>query len=261
MLEQIFPDPSTGGVVCIIDNLELMKTSKDAREMIERARDVLLNAPGLRWVLSGAQGIVRGIASTPRLSGYLHEPIDIGGMTDYAAPEILVRRIEAFRADPRAALPIAPEEFVQLFAILNRNIRAALAETDNFCTNVYSVNSWSLGQSRRPDLFDKWLTDQCRRRLDAAEKQISAGNRPWRLFTDIIEHGGFCAPGDFETFGFDSPQAMRANVLQLESANVIQSSRNDDDNRRKTISVTPDGWLINHAHRTGIGRLFPKNGG
>ena len=47
-----FPSRSSGGFICVIDNLELLETSKSARELLESIRDELLNIKGLRWVLS-----------------------------------------------------------------------------------------------------------------------------------------------------------------------------------------------------------------
>ncbi len=43
MLAEIFPPDSEGGVICVIDNLELMKTSKDARDLVESLRDRILS--------------------------------------------------------------------------------------------------------------------------------------------------------------------------------------------------------------------------
>ena len=42
-LSEVFPDQSSGGIVCIIDNLELLQTSNKAREAIEAFRDTLFS--------------------------------------------------------------------------------------------------------------------------------------------------------------------------------------------------------------------------
>ncbi len=82
-LNEIFP--GDGGVVCIIDNMELLQTSSKARSMLEGLRDELLHIPGIRWVLAGAGGIIRGVVSSPRLDGYLSDPITIRGIDDNTA--------------------------------------------------------------------------------------------------------------------------------------------------------------------------------
>ena len=76
-LESIFPDRATGGVVCVIDNLELLETSEMARRTIEALRDTLFTICGIRWVLCGAHGIIHSVVASPRLVGYLGEPVSI----------------------------------------------------------------------------------------------------------------------------------------------------------------------------------------
>jgi DNA-binding MarR family transcriptional regulator len=257
VLAELFPKGENGAVICVIDNLELMKTSKAARELIEALRDRVLTVPGLRWVLSGAAGIVRGIGSTPRLSGYLHDPIDVGDFPQELAGEILTRRVQTFRQSDEAALPLHPEDFNTLFKVLHGNIRDTLSEADNFCTHICEKEQWLPAQAPDRDAFREWLKNQCTSRLAAANASVTP--RPWQLFDDIIaKGGGQCAPGDFEAFGFESQQAMRSHVLKLEETNLIQSLRDEDDNRRKTIIVTSNGWMVHFARSKELDGLFPK---
>lgn len=78
-LEQIFQNHD-GGIICTIDNLELLQSSDTARSLLEQLRDELFNVTGLRWVLCGALGIVYGVVASPRLEGYLHKPIEVNGI-------------------------------------------------------------------------------------------------------------------------------------------------------------------------------------
>lgn len=254
LLQDFFPEEKGGGVVCVIDNLELMKTSKAARDLVEALRDKLFNVIGLRWVLSGATGIVRGIGATARLSGYLHDPVEIGEIDPSLASDILTRRVRTFAVSETATLPLGKEDFQRLFEILSGNIRDALSEADNFCTDVYTAKSWKPGQAPDAQLFRQWLKAQCSKRRSSCERVVT--ERPWQLFDGIIQAGGTCAPGEYDMFGFDTPQAMRANVLKLEEANLIQSLRDEDDNRRKTILVTSNGWMVHFARSRGIDSLF-----
>ena len=56
-LNDVFPTPEFGGVVCVIDNLELLQTSEMASALLEQLRDPLFTMNGLRCVLCGAAGI------------------------------------------------------------------------------------------------------------------------------------------------------------------------------------------------------------
>lgn len=67
------------------------------------------------------------------------------------------------------------------------------------------------------------------------------------MFDGIITRGGSCAPGDFEEFSFESQQAMRPHIKRLEESNLVDSVIDDEDSRRKTISVTSLGWIVNYS--------------
>ena len=68
----------------------------------------------------------------------------------------------------------------------------------------------------------------------------------WRLFDAIAEVGGSIAPGDHEDFGFNTPQAMRFHLTRLEQANLIDSTIDESDQRRRTIAITSTGWLVRY---------------
>lgn len=51
--------------------------------------------------------------------------------------------------------------------------------------------------------------------------------------------GGTCSLSDNEAFGYSTPMALRPQIKALEDANLVVSSIDDTDKRRKTISVTP----------------------
>ena len=40
--------------------------------------------------------------------------------------------------------------------------------------------------------------------------------------------------------------ALRPQVKALEDVNLVVSAIDESDKRRKTISVTPRGWLVNY---------------
>ena len=41
--------------------------------------------------------------------------------------------------------------------------------------------------------------------------------------------------------------ALRPQIKALEDVNLVASAIDDTDKRRKTISITPRGWLVNYA--------------
>lgn len=87
-------------------------------------------------------------------------------------------------------------------------------------------------------------------------QETSLSPRAWEVFDRLVQLGGSTSPGDYELFGFESNQAMRPHVKSLEEANLITSSIDDTDRRRKTILIGPRGWFVQY-HRSGYEVLPP----
>ncbi len=71
-------------------------------------------------------------------------------------------------------------------------------------------------------------------------------NRSWQVFDGVIQKGGAVSPSEFEDFGFNSQQAMRPHVKALEDAQLVVASIDETDQRRRTISVTARGWIVQY---------------
>lgn len=254
-LKQIFPKGEGGGIVCVIDNLELLRESEAARSALEELRDEVLTIEGLRWILCGSMGIVRTIAATPRMQGYLHNPIEIGDVSNEFTGQILDSRVDVYKATSSPYLPLLAPDFSVLYGALHGNIRDTLSAADDFCNWVADEGIEVTDDAAISLQFQTWLVEECTRRLETARAIVSA--RPWKLFQAIVDSGGQCSPGAFKDFGFATPQAMRSQILRLEAANLVKSVRDEEDNRRKTILLTSNGWMVEYARRSGYGSLFP----
>jgi hypothetical protein len=245
-LLQLFPTQNDGGVICVIDNLELLQTSDTVRLLLEQLRDRLLVLPGLRWVLCGALGIVLGTVSSPRLEGFLHAPIEVGGVDDALSAEIYRSRLTAY-ADSEAQdgyMPLCLEDFEALYNILHRNLRSTLGRADNFCQWVAEQDLPQTLDEKR-SAFSDWLNAEASAALTAAQSALKP--RAWEVFSVAIGLGGVFSPSDFHEFSFNSPMALRPHVKDLEDAGLLVSTQDVGDKRRKTIQVTPKGWLVKYA--------------
>lgn len=244
-LEELFPSPQDGAVVCVIDNLELLQTSDSARRQLEALRDELLNVSGLRWVLCGALGIVLGVASSPRLEGLLAAPIEVGGVSEDFITDIFNSRVEVFSGGSgnNTYLPLVVADFQRLYGILFNNLRSLLGHVDEYC-------QWVVDQPENPPAseeekkacFERWLTQTARSAYESATAQLKP--RAWRVFEDAIAVDGSFSPSDFEDFQFNSVPAFRPHVKDLESTGLVVSTQDEGDKRRKTIQITPKGWLV-----------------
>ncbi|HCF0721423.1 TPA: hypothetical protein NH706_006256 [Pseudomonas aeruginosa] len=240
-LEQIFENE--GGVVCTIDNMELLQSSDAARDILEKLRDELLNVNGLRWVLCGALGIVYGVVASPRLEGYLHKPIEIKSINDQHAGDILTSRIQAYSNDPKYYLPLQAEEFTSLYETLQGNLRSVLSYSDDFCQWVADRHI-PITNEEKTSCFNEWIMEQAKSAHDAVLQELRP--KAVEVFKNAIALGGIFSPSDFDRFGFNSIPAFRPHIRDLEAVGVLVSTQDDGDKRRKTIQVTPKGWMVDY---------------
>jgi DNA-binding MarR family transcriptional regulator len=235
-----------GGIICVLDNLEILNTSQLARQRLEALRDDLFAKHGLKWVVCGARGIVRSVASSARLQGRLQEPIEVQPLTGHSIDELIASRVAEFKIKPNSIPPVGAEAFKHVFSILNDNLRDALKYSGDFSAWLDYNQQYTENETELEKLFEIWLADQSDRYFSA----LNVPPRAWRLFDEICNRGGSISPSDYEDFGFTSSQNMRGQVAKLEQADLVVSELEDSDHRRKTISVQAKGWLLQH-HRSG----------
>ncbi len=243
MMSAIFPKTSSGGFVCVLDNLELLDTSSKARAMLEEMRDGVLSFPGVRWVLCGARGIVRSVVSTPRMQGKLVAPIELAPLGQNDVTEVIRIRLELFKARLDAYTPVDLEGFRRIYQIGNLNLRIALRYCEDFVFWCIETGNRPSSAADKFSLLDVWFADVTNR---AQESMAVVTPRVWRLFDEIAERPDGCSPSDFAEFGFNSSSAMQPHLRTLEQANLIDSTTDDTDRRRKTINLTPLGWMVRY---------------
>jgi len=243
-LRQLFPSSTAGGFICVLDNMELLDKTQQARSLLEGVRDPLLGRRGLHWVLCGARGIVRTAVSSPRLEGRLADPLDVSPLKDEDVIAAVERRIAHARETPASVAPVGHEAFRRLYEIVNRNLRNAFKYAGDFSQWLVEDDHVSGDAAEYAALFEVWFADMA----DKHHRETELRNRAWQLFDALAVGGGACSPGDFTRFGFNSVSAMRTHVKALELENLVYSSvTEDEDRRRKTILMTPRAWLVRYA--------------
>lgn len=255
-LDTIFPTAKEGAVLCTIDNLELLQSSDEARRLLEQLRDELFNINGLRWILCGSLGIIYGVVSSPRLEGYLQSPVEIGEIGEAYARKILESRIDSYSSkNSEYYLPLTPEAFEKLYRILRGNIRSVLGRADSFCQWI-SDRDLPKDDQEKNFMFEAWLTEQSASSFESARQILRP--KAFEVFERACEKVVF-SPSDFEEFGFNSIPAFRPHVKDLEDAGALVSTQDEGDKRRKTIQVTPKGWMIEHHIRKHKELPLPAN--
>lgn len=243
-LENNFPNPSSGFFLCVIDNLELLETSGEAKALLEEMRDEILNIAGLRWVLCGARGIVRSVASTGRLVGFLGDPISIAPVGDEHIEALIQARLNAFKINENVFAPVEVEGFLKLYHIGHKNLRIAMKYCQDFtlASLIAGEDFAQLDSAAKLRLLDAWLSKIAELTL----QDTTIRKRAWAVFDALIAQGGTVRPSDFPEFGFKSYQAMIPHLQSLSEANLIESVVDNADARKKTISMLPLGWVVGH---------------
>lgn len=244
-LKQIFPRKDHGGVVCVIDNLELLEKSTLARKTIENLRDTLFTIHGIRWVFCGSLGIVSSILSSPRLEGYLHDPISVDGILPKYVKEILTKRVEKFKNKQVCYLPITEDSFVFLYETLRNNIRNTIKYTNEFCIYVADNEIKPSTKEDKESFFLNWLNEKANKYKFDLENRLNSESL--NLFTNALALGGKFSLEDYKVFGYESLLVFKGCVDELECSGIVVKVIDENDHRRQSILVTDKGWFVSHA--------------
>ena len=80
----------------------------------------IFNVLGLRWVLCGARGIVRSVASSSRLQGVMSDPMELEPIDDSDIAEVISRREQVYGTPGDSYLPVEPVGFRHLYDVASR---------------------------------------------------------------------------------------------------------------------------------------------
>ncbi|MFD6115162.1 hypothetical protein ACFWG0_34405 [Streptomyces yangpuensis] len=240
-LHDCFRGGEAGGFVCTIDNLELIWQNRQLQSVLESLRDSAFSQPGLRWVLCGAEQVVRTLAATTRLHGRMDDPIDLNPIGDDQIGNLIEKRHEAYTRD-RQAKPVpllGPEEFLFLYDKLGKSLRDSLRYADSF-------SGWAhrTGTHARTDVLRDWLIERGAEHYHDASFRVKP--RGWKLFDDLVAAGGLCTYSQHKEFGFPKDGPMREQMQKLLYANLVRAET-VPGSRRHSLTVTPLGRLVKMA--------------
>ena len=160
LLSQIFLNSESSGIICVLDNLELLETSSDAKSTLEYLRDEIFNIPEIKWFFSGSHNIFRTFISTPRLSGFIQNPIEVSKLPNINASYVLTSRIKSYQnhVDNTPYSPITETDFITLFESLNGNLREVFKRLSNFYSFVYEeLEEEPYQEESKNKIFKKWF--------------------------------------------------------------------------------------------------------
>lgn len=242
-LAELFPDISRGGVILRLDNLENLGRDYKLVETFESLRDRLFKRKGLRWILSGAEGMVRTALSSPKMTGSFAEPLDVLPIAHELAPEVVRRRAAVLSTRANAVLPVEPDVFEKLYIKTGRNLRFSLSLADTYALRADAARVSWLSKSERADEFFRYVElegDRVVRQL--AKKVPTAAQRVLGVL--VNEKNGFASPSEFLDFGYQKMPPLLAQINVLKDLGLVKYAVDEDDARRRRITVSNNGRLV-----------------
>lgn len=252
-LSEVFEHPSIEGgtIIGVIDNFERLETAYYACKMMEDIRDTTLNLPHVKWVVCGAQELLRVTLRSPQLNGYLGQPLRVEEVESEFVEELIRLRYTHFSTTKTYPgddlMPISPSDFLSLYAALGKNLRETLAQAQEF------FDEWILD----PDLgLWTWFESTG----EAALNSIKIGEKALAMFKLLAEQGGELADNDStemraKRFGYTQASNFSAALSELSRQNLLQKSFSEADARRSNYTLTPLGWSayysLTHNPRNG----------
>ncbi|PIA80364.1 hypothetical protein BFR04_17030 [Gaetbulibacter sp. 4G1] len=220
-LKSLFPSKDFGFMICMIDNLELLKSSDKAKEVLEVLRDELFTIKGVKWIFSGSHGIIRSLVSSSRLSGFLLKPIVLDEVKSIYVPKLLTSRINSFKShiDDIPYAPFTDEDFVSLYSNLDGNLREVFTKISSYCLDVYESDREPDFPAQKNKRFEKWLSEE--RYQTIASVRDVADSRSLKLLKLIIKRDGNITKSKLKKLDFENIKAVLESIDQLESAGLV----------------------------------------
>lgn len=241
-LKQIYKGDEAGAVICVLDNLEILGTSENAKAAFETLRDQIFNVHGIRWVCSGAQGVIRGLWRSGRMNGYFCPPIIVKELEEESAHYLYEKRVEVYKQRTDASLPISLAQFQDLFEIFRGNTRFSLTDSSLFC--AWCFEQYEDVNSIPADAFDRWIDDELNNMygevypyLSNAEKKFFGKALQWELV----------ASNEFEDFGLETEDELIEIAKKFVSLGLLYLDKGDNNISKISIyEISPSAYKFQY---------------
>ncbi|MBD8608645.1 hypothetical protein IFT73_17460 [Aeromicrobium sp. CFBP 8757] len=246
-LAQLFPNRDSGGVLCFLDNLEELNDSGTALNVMEPLRDPLFKRPGLRWIISGAQGMVRAAYASPKMAGVFLNPIDVRPLPHKLVPQVIFARMKALQDQDDAVAPVSMTAFANLYRSIGQNLRYALNLSERYAFDSDPDELRGISEADRDLRFHESVLREADLVYAAQARDLGAAD--WKVFDHLLRSkAGSCSPSEYKDFGYAQMPPLLSRVRKLTEAHLVSYQIDEADQRRRTISVTDHGRLAYYRH-------------
>lgn len=242
-LNELFPDISRGGVILRLDNLENLGRDYRLVETFESLRDRLFKRRGLRWILSGAEGMVRTALSSPKMTGSFAEPLDVLPIPHDLAPDVIRRRAEVLATRAQWVLPVEPDAFERIYTRTGRNLRFSLSLADTYSLRADAGRVVWLSKEERAEEFFKYVELEGDRVVRQLAKRLPLAAQ--KVLTMLVnQKNGFASPSEYQDFGYQKMPSLLAQITTLKDLGLVTYAVDEGDARRRRITVSNNGRLV-----------------
>ncbi|MFC9243227.1 hypothetical protein ACFT7S_04015 [Streptomyces sp. NPDC057136] len=245
-LEECFPEPASGGFICTIDNLELLRTAKASINALESMRDSVFSYPGLLWILCGANHVTRTLVQTPRLRGRLNDPIEVPAISEGQVGEVIERRLQVYALGNSSDAPVDSDNFQFIYAVIGKHLRDAFKYAECFSAWLQRQHP-DASRNERNVILRSWLVNKGRDHENSQGVQLRVKERAWRLFDSLASAGGYCIYSQHMEFNFQNTESMRQQMVRLSDVGLVRQDTDVAARGRNVMSLTPIGWLVARA--------------
>ena len=236
-LSKCFCKPYSGGIICVIDNLENNGTSRQVQNILETLRDTVFAIPGLLWILCGTPISVNSSLASKRLEGYL-ECQEIYAIDECIVPELIARRIEYFskeNADP----PVNQKLFEFIYSVVNSQLRVALSLCEEFADYLFTYPKHQSKDNRALE-FKAWLKEKA---TELPDREYEIPSISWRLFEAITDLGTDVFSIQYAILGFENEEQLYNAAFPLITKRLIEEVKMEPG---YVLRATQEGWLVNY---------------
>lgn len=237
-LSKCFHNSENGGIICILDNIETVGTSKEVQNFLESARDTLFSITGLSWILCGTPVALKDALSSKILDGYL-TPFEIQPFKVDDAKKLIEYRIEKCQISEKPFLPVDGELFQSLYDEMNCQLRTSLSLCEEFAEHLFHYPHWR--SENRTQELRKWL-DQRAAELPRQAHEIDSDT--WSFFDNVTMLGAVSIQqSDYQLYNVRSTDDYKKYAETLERKGLLEQIKT---NENLIYRVTKDGWLVHY---------------
>mgnify|MGYP000044146561 FL=1 len=155
--------------------------------------------------------------------------------------EVYDKRVETFRKNEQATLPLTRDNFITLFDMFKGNSRFALDEAGAFCTWIFDEVD---DLSEIPgDSFERWLREELETNYD--EIFVFFRDRDEEAFKGICQQEIF-VPNDCSELGFDDVAEFTAILDRFQNYGLVTPTLDQNTPEDTVYEISPKSLKLQY---------------